>query len=255
MLVRLQSFLQRFPFSTLLPCGCALCGGRNRAVVCADCQRDYLPSTPKRCAQCALPLAESTPACGVCLQQPPAYDATIAVANYGAPIDQLVLGLKFGAQLGLAPWMAARLVDVLIHANSNQLSTQLQEQLPDLLCPVPLGERRLSERGYNQALEIARPLSHQLGVALEARLCIRQRETDAQALLPFDQRAKNMRQAFSLAPEAIGKIQGLHIGVVDDVMTTGRTLDEMARTLKHFGAARVTNFVFARTVRAVTTNT
>lgn len=256
MIARLSSLLRHLPLSTLLPCSCALCGGRNPAIVCTACQKDYLPHATTRCARCALPLAAPADVCATCLQNSPAYDATFAAAHYAAPIDQLVLGLKFGAQLGLAPWMAERLVDALLHSNSPQLTSQEseqvqeqeQEQLPDLLCPVPLGEQRLSERGYNQALEIARPLSQQLGVALEARLCIRQRETAAQSLLPLDQRAKNMRHAFSLAPQAIGKVQGLHIGVVDDVMTTGRTLDEMARTLKHFGAARVTNFVFARTL-------
>ncbi len=246
---RLQKILRRSQqlLPRALPCSCALCGGRNREVVCAACQQAYFPVQENRCRRCALPLPllllGSQAECGACLQNQPAFDATIAVANYAAPIDQLVLALKFGAQLGLAQWMADRLLDALLAAKQ----AQQPAQLPDLLCAVPLGERRLRERGYNQALEIARPFSRLAGLPLDAKLCLRLRETDAQSLLPLQQRAKNMRHAFSVAAHGIVKIQGLHIGVVDDVMTTGRTLDEMARSLKQLGAAQVTNFVFART--------
>jgi len=127
------------------------------------------------------------------------------------------------------------------------LHTQ-EAALPDLLVPVPLGEARLTQRGFNQALEIARPLSPALGIPLESRACVRLRDTDAQSTLHPEQRRKNMRGAFSVAPAYVGKLDGLHVGVVDDVMTTGETLNELAATLKRFGAARVTNFVFARTL-------
>lgn len=178
--------------------------------------------------------------CGECLKHPPAFDATIAAADYAAPMDQLVLALKFGARLPLAALMANMLRDAALQRQELPLPTQLM--------PVPLGAKRLVERGFNQALEVARPLSRSLGVALTPRLLSRERETRAQSLLHPDDRHRNVRGAFIVSAEAIDLVRGAHIGVVDDVMTTGETLNEIAATLKRFGAARVTNFVFARTL-------
>ena len=175
--------------------------------------------------------------CGVCLTNPPAYDATIAAVDYAAPLDHLVLQLKFSARLPLAAWFAAMLRDAVL------ASTGLP--LPDLLCPVPLGASRLVERGYNQALEIARPLADALGVPLHATLAARQLETRAQSGVSPYERAENIRGAFGVEDPDL--VAGRHVGVVDDVMTSGHTLDELASTLKRFGAARVTNLVFART--------
>lgn len=179
--------------------------------------------------------------CGECLQCPPAFDATIAAADYAAPVDQLVLALKFGSRLELAPMFAGMLSDAALHRHS--------VELPTLLTAVPLGPQRLVERGFNQALEIARPLSRALGVKLDARLVSRLRDTRAQALLHPDERHKNIRKAFLVAGDALDRVRGQHVGMVDDVMTTGETLNELAATLKRFGAARVTNFVFARTLK------
>ena len=112
---------------------------------------------------------------------------------------------------------------------------------------MPLGRLRLAERGFNQALEMARPLARSLGVPLAPRLAIRARDTDAQSSVAPDQRARNIRHAFIVAPDALAIVRGQHIGVVDDVMTSGHTLHELAATFKRHGAARVSNFVFART--------
>jgi predicted amidophosphoribosyltransferase len=117
--------------------------------------------------------------------------------------------------------------------------------LPDLLCPVPLGASRLVERGFNQALEIAKPLAGALGVALEPRLAVRQLETRAQSGVSPSERAENIRGAFGVEDPDL--VAGRHVGLVDDVMTSGHTLEELAATFKRFGAARVTNLVFART--------
>ncbi len=178
--------------------------------------------------------------CGTCLKAAPAFDATLVAADYAAPLDQLVQGLKFGHQLALAPLFASLLRDVLLKAGADV-------PLPALLTAVPLGPQRLAQRGFNQALEIARPLSSMLGIALEPQLVWRQRETRPQTLLPPQQRQQNIRDAFMLDSTALARIAGRHIGVVDDVITTGGTLGELAATLKRYGAARVTNFVFART--------
>jgi ComF family protein len=175
--------------------------------------------------------------CGVCLADPPAFDRTLVAADYALPVDQLVLQLKFGHRLALAPLCARLLRDaVLSHPDTT---------LPALLCPVPLGPRRLAERGYNQALEIARPLARSMGVALHAQLVVRVHETAAQSSVAPERRQQNIAGAFAVPDAAL--VAGRHIGVVDDVMTSGRTLNELAATLKRHGAAQVSNFVFART--------
>jgi ComF family protein len=119
--------------------------------------------------------------------------------------------------------------------------------LPTLLTAVPLGRQRLAARGFNQALEIAKPLSRLLGTPLPAQAVCRLRDTQAQAQLHLKERHDNLRHAFSVTPEAIAQVRGQHVGVIDDVITTGETLNELAATLKRFGAVRVTNLVFART--------
>lgn len=192
-----------------------------------------------RCAQCANPLphamAESA-VCGACLKQSPAFDATLVAIDYAAPVDQMVLALKFGGQLALARLLARLLYNAL----------PADAAMPDLLLPVPLARERLAGRGFNQSLEIVRHLSQRLAIPFEAALAIRVRETAAQSLLPVSERHKNVRRAFTLDANGLGRIRGRHVGLVDDVMTTGETLGELAAVLKRFGAARVTNLVFAR---------
>lgn len=226
----------------LLPCSCALCGETTATVVCLPCRQDHATPGGVRCPCCANPLGAHEGAgqrCAGCIAEAPYFDATVAAADYAAPLDSLVLRLKFGAQLPLAPWFAARMVDAVL--------AQPGWLLPELLCPVPLGPRRLVERGFNQALEIARPLSAALGVPLQPRLLVRAVDTAAQSGVAPSERAGNIRGAFEVADDALGRIQGRHIGVVDDVMTSGHTLNEIAATLKRAGAARVSNLVFART--------
>jgi ComF family protein len=226
----------------LLPGACCLCGGQAEAPVCEFCRTRYAAERRPRCPRCANPVEPAEPIdtlCGTCLAHEPAFDATLVAVDYAAPLDQLVLQLKFGAQLALAPWCAQMLRDVVLE--------QEQFGLPNVLCPVPLGVRRLSERGFNQALEIARPLSAMLGVPCAPRLMLRTLETQAQSSLAPGQRAANIRRAFVPSPEALTLLRGQHVGVVDDVMSSGQTLNEMAATLKRFGAARVSNLVFART--------
>lgn len=220
----------------LLPNCCCLCGGNAVAVVCQACHADHVAPRRPRCPRCANPVDEGG-LCGKCLSDPPSFDATWAAVDYATPVDQLVLQLKFGGRLALAPWCAHVLRDVLLE--------QPQFSLPDVLCPVPLGPRRLVERGFNQSLEIARPLAGLLGIALQARLAVRVVDTLPQSSLAPGARAGNIRHAFTLAPDAF--VTGKHIGIVDDVMTSGQTADALAATFKRFGAARVSMIVFART--------
>lgn len=232
--------------ASLLPSSCVLCGARCDGAVCQACRAQFLaPHTP-RCPRCANPVGALDVhwPCGACQSHPPAFDATVVATDYSAPLDQLVLQLKFGGTLALAPWFGLALRDAIMARARLELPNF---ELPHILCPVPLGPGRLAERGFNQALEIARPLSKALGVALRPRLAIRARETAAQSGVAPAERKKNMRNAFIVAPDALALVRGQHIGVVDDVMTSGTTLHELAAMFKRFGAARVSNFVFART--------
>ena len=233
----------------LLPSSCALCGAGCPGVVCTPCRDHFCLPVTNRCARCANPLPQTTSSprrrgskfdettCSGCQAYPPSYEATICAADYAPPLDHLVLQLKFSARLPLAPWFAEMLRDAML--------ARPGLPLPELLCPVPLGPARLVERGYNQALEIARPLGRLLGVAVAPSLALRQLDTRAQSGVSPHERAENIRGAFAIAEPSL--IEGRHVGLVDDVMTSGHTLEELAATFKRFGAARVSNLVFART--------
>ncbi|MFC5458527.1 phosphoribosyltransferase family protein [Massilia niabensis] len=234
--------LTRRLVNALLPCSCALCGELAAHVVCVHCRERYAAPGGLRCACCANPLGPAATAgqrCGGCLAEPPAFDATVAAVDYGAPLDALVRGLKFGAQLPLAPWFGQLLRDAVL--------MQPGMTLPEVLCPVPLGPRRLRERGFNQALEIARPLAKALAIELQPRLAARVVETVAQSGVAPRERAGNIRGAFAVPPAMAHLVHGRHVGIVDDVMTSGHTLNALAAALKAAGAARVSNLVFART--------
>ncbi|CAJ0790358.1 hypothetical protein LMG18096_02384 [Ralstonia holmesii] len=192
----------------------------------------------RRCIQCAIALEARHAArhCHACLAGAPDFDATVVIADYGWPLDHLVTGLKFRAQLPLAVWLAGRLGNALAAAPGG---------LPDVLLPVPLSPARLRSRGYNQAWEIARRLARQLDIPAQANALHRVRDNPAQATLDRAERLTNLHGAFVVAEPA--RIAGRHVGVVDDVMTTGATLGEIATQLKRAGATRVTNVVALRT--------
>ena len=151
-------------------------------------------------------------------------------------MDTLIQALKYGGQLALAGLFARALHERIVDSAS-----------VDLIVPLPLHPRRLAERGYNQAVEIARPLAQALGVPLDVHVGERVRDTAAQTGLPWKKRASNVRHAFACGR----RLDGLKLAVVDDVMTTGATLEAYARALKQAGAARVENWVVARTTRDV----
>lgn len=209
---------------------CRLCGSESGAeLLCAGCAGD-LPVLPEHCPQCALP-SPGGALCGHCLNQPPRFDRTLALWRYDFPCDTLVRALKYGARIALAGFFARSL---------------LNSGLPpvDLIVPMPLHPRRLAERGFNQALEIARELGRLAGVSVAVRGVRRVKNTVPQTELPYDRRATNVRGAFDCNLD----LSDTSVAVVDDVMTTGATLDELARVLKRAGAPRVENWVVARTM-------
>jgi len=172
--------------------------------------------------------------CDACASDDP-IDATLTLGDYAEPFDRLVLRLKFAGRLPAAGWIAT------------QLAAQVRASgcMPDLLVPVPLAPARLAERGFNQAWEIAHPLARRLGVAASPTLLARRRDTVSQRALDLSARQANLRDAFVVPDQH--RLDGLHIGLVDDVMTTGATLREAARVLKAHGAARVTALPALRT--------
>lgn len=226
-----------------LPNLCALCGNLSHTTLCAGCDEAYWNESRLRCTACAVPLpasrwsARARYRCADCMAEPPPFDASFALADYRAPLDTLALGLKFRARLMLARDFAQRLARLAQDASPDEADR------PDVIAPVPLAARRLAARGYNQAWQIARPLARALGVRSEATLLERTLDTAPQSRLDREARRLNVGRAFRVA----GTVRGLHVGIVDDVMTSGATLEAIADTLKAAGARRVTNFVALRT--------
>lgn len=220
-----------------LPTQCAVCRGWSARRLCADCvQRHAAPRS--RCGGCALPVPVGVARCAACIAAPLPFARAVAAVDYAFPWSNLVTALKFHAALDLADALARLLADTVRSGGA---------ALPPLLLPVPLGRERLVERGMNQAWELARRVAALLRLRAQARLLERRVETPHLADLPRDDRAKAIRGAFALAPGATAALRGQHTALIDDVMTTGATAAEAARTLLAGGAASVQLWVFART--------
>lgn len=221
----------------LLPSHCLLCGVRSPAqILCPDC-RDDLPALAA--AHCPLCL-ESTSygeRCGRCLTEPPGFDGVFAAYAYDFPLDKLIHAFKYGQQLALAGWFAAQLADLLAPRQAEHGWTTL--------IPLPLHRRRLAERGFNQALEIARPLGKRLRIPCDANGLTRIRAGAPQASLPLKERLHHLRGAFACQRD----YRQQRILLLDDVLTSGSTANECARVLKQRGAASVHVAVIARALR------
>ncbi|MGZ8202049.1 MAG: double zinc ribbon domain-containing protein [Burkholderiales bacterium] len=215
-----------------LPAHCVLCGAASPPErLCIPCDA-ALPRLPaRRCAVCALPLP-SGEVCGACITHPPKFDTVTAAFAYAFPIDALIRKYKYGAGLTFAPVLAALLA---------------RTPCPDVdaLIPMPLAPGRLRERGFNQAQEMARIAGGLRRMPVLARACRKVSETPPQAALPWDARARNVRGTFVCDADMAGR----RVAVVDDVMTTGATVNELSRVLKRAGAQSVHVWVLARTLR------
>lgn len=220
-----------------LPGLCTLCAApaSRLAALCRDCTV-ALPRQWPACPSCAAllpdPSAGQIP-CGRCQHQPPAFDATLALYTYAAPLDRLVQRIKYSGDLALARELGEQLAIRVMESNPAH---------PDLLVPVPLHVSRLRTRGYNQAVELARPLSRRLCVSMDHRLVTRTRATAPQQDLNRRERARNLRNAFAVH----GDLGGRQVAIVDDVMTSGATVASLAKALKRAGAGRVSVWVLAR---------
>ncbi len=231
-----------------LPRTCALCDQRLRGDetgICRHCSSELPGAHAARCVVCAIEVdACADPRlCAACRRSSPAFDRTIALADYAPPLDRLILALKFRGELALARALGPPLAE--------RLRAQALPQ-PVLLVPVPLATRRLAQRGFNQSLAIAAAVARTLGLPLASRLLRRERETRAQSTLALDARQANLAGAFACTPlrGAGGLVSPQRAGsvvLVDDVMTSGATLHAAAQALKAAGARCVVNLVAART--------
>lgn len=217
------------------PSRCAVCGAWPARPLCDACVVRF--AQPRhRCGSCALPLPAGIPTCGACLRTPPPLDACFAAVSYAYPWSGLVARFKFRGEPGWALALAERIARI----------PGLQEELAGagLLLPMPLAPRRLAERGFNQALLLARQLDR---AKVETQLLLRLRETGSQAALHRDERQANVVGAFGVEPLRVGEVRGQAVLLVDDVMTSGASLHAAAQALRQAGARRVSAVVLART--------
>ncbi len=219
----------------LFPSTCLLCGdpGHEHLDLCRGCLSD-LPEIPYPCPTCGRPLQHpSKVLCGACQRKPPPYDRCRTAFAYAPPLNWLVQTFKFRQQLA-----AGRLLSTLL------LEPFAAPPVPDCLIPVPLHTARLRERGFNQSLELARPLAKALEIPLEVNRCQRVRHTENQSRLTGNERRRNVRNAFEVEwPEPPRRV-----AMIDDVLSTGATAGELARALKRAGIAEVEVWVVARAV-------
>jgi ComF family protein len=210
---------------------CLLCGAMSRhGAWCTACDATLPYLNAAHCPVCALPTLNGA-ICGRCLTKKPFFDHTTAVFAYNFPLNKLVQALKFNEQLQLV----------------NDLADKLARRitaLPDCIVPMPLHPARLRERGYNQSLELSKRIAQQLDVPLLPHACQRVRDTPPQSVLKWKERGKNMRKAFACTENFAGK----HVAMIDDVMTSGASLNELALALRRACAREVSAWVVARTL-------
>lgn len=218
-----------------LPSRCEVCRSWPSRPVCPACVARFAQPGP-RCGRCALAVPAGVSECGACLREPPPLDACHAALDYAYPWAGLITRFKFHGEPGWAGPLAERM------RHCAPLMAALDSA--EIVLPLPLARARLAERGFNQALELARRLAP---ATVDARLLLRTRETAAQAALDRAQRLRNVDNAFAVEPLRAAQVAGRAVALVDDVMTSGASLHAAARALRQAGARSVTAVVLART--------
>lgn len=236
---RFPGGLFRRLISTIYPPYCVLCAapGFDDMDICPACYRN-LPWIGSACVQCAIPIPENSDnrlKCGQCLQKPPAFDHSLSLFYYDKEAIRLIHQLKFKQKLVNSRLLGTMLADAIQrHAVA----------LPDCILPVPLHHKRLRQRGFNQSIELARTAAKKFNIPLDVQSVVRLRDTQAQSGLDKKQRRKNIRSAF----EIVQPLDAHHVAIVDDVVTTQSTVNELARSLKRAGVKRVDVWSVARAV-------
>jgi ComF family protein len=227
-----------------LPWQCVLCHGKasSQYSLCSACEKD-LPILSRSCHRCARILIIPTISesdllmCGQCTVSPPPVERTYALFHYETPITEFIIRLKFHQKL-----IYANLLGHLLIKKIEESWYDDQKTLPDLLLPVPLHQKRLQHRGFNQALEITRPIAKKYNIPTDTTGVQRTRATEAQSLLSAEERKKNLAGAFL----SCKRYDGMSIAIIDDVMTTTHTVFELANLLKQKGAVHVVAWIAAR---------
>lgn len=224
-----------------LPSQCSICGHWPGQRICSDCSARWSPEQ-LRCRRCALPLTGGAEECGACLRAPPAFDAAWAAVDYGYPWSMLLAQFKFQQDPGAAHALAQLLIRAPGVAAALASAT--------LIVPIPLSRERLRERGFNQAALLAQVLAR-LAPAPDCAtgLLLRAHHTPPQSGLLRSQRLGNLHGAFQVPPARVAQITGQRVVLIDDIMTTGATLDAAAQALRAAGAIHICAMVVARTVR------
>jgi ComF family protein len=205
--------------------------------ICEVCYHD-LPWIGSACTQCAIPLAKHSGdhlKCGLCLKKPPAFDRSLSLFSYEKEAVTLIHQLKFNEKLPVSRLLGGMLADVVQRSGI---------ELPDCILPVPLYKKRLKQRGFNQSTELARPVANAFSIPLDLQSVNRVRDTQSQTGLDKKQRRKNIRAAF----EIVEPLHVKHVAIVDDVVTTTSTVNELARILRRAGVRRVDVWSIARAI-------
>jgi ComF family protein len=219
---------------------CLLCGhpGQKQGGVavdlCGNCLTQ-LPLNKSACSRCALPLPEGTTVgavCGRCQKKPPEFDASLSLFRYEQPAIWLIQQLKFNDRLAHARLLGNMLANMAYHCHEK----------PQCIIPVPLFDKRLRLRGFNQSVELAKPAAKKTGIPVDLNLVQRVKPTESQTGLDAKQRKKNIKDAFSVT----NYIAYDYVVIIDDVVTTGSTVNEIARLLKKAGVKRVDVWSVAR---------
>jgi ComF family protein len=204
--------------------------------LCRECAADLSRNDPA-CSVCAEPLPGKSGerrVCGACLREAPPFDSSFVPFRYAYPLDHVVQGLKFRNELACGRVLGQLFAGCLPARGA---------PLPEAIVPVPLALRRYRQRGYNQACELALSIRRVTGVAVRSDIAIRQRDTAEQAGLDRKARRRNVTGAFA----AVAPLHARHIAILDDVVTTGSTVRELAEVLRRAGAERIEVWAIART--------
>jgi ComF family protein len=229
----LSAFLKPFIKNIIRVDQCTACQImiRSPGYFCDSC-RERIKRQQSPCRLCGLEHQTNEKICATCLYDPPRWDSMTVPLQYDGLVRDLLSRLKFSDDLPVTEW--------LLEETKDNFKNILNK--PDIIIPVPLYKDRLIERGYNQAFEIARCLSSHLGISVDNKSLIRQRHTDSQAGLSARKREKNLIGAFAFD----NRKQYQHVAVVDDIVTTGSTLNEITRVIKRSGVQTVSVWGLAR---------